>query len=227
VRIERPIRRNFCASEERIARLKEERAFQKLAKSRKRDPEARQQAIEEGRQKQQAILATLQDMAPLVYKDVRSFRSALKQAAKQRGIKLYAAMRDAIVEALSEPDETAEILVDRQGRPEPDSDRRDYERVPLDRSVEDYFAEEVQPYVPDAWVDEDYADEKDGGVGRVGYEINFNRYFYEYEPPRPLEEIEADIRELQTEIMMLLHGMTTSARASNTIGEQSDREADH
>ena len=102
----------------------------------------------------------------------------------------------------------AEILVDRQGRPEPDTDLRDYERVPLDRSVEDYVAEEVQPYVPDAWVDEDYVDEKDGGVGRVGYEINFNRYFYEYDPPRPLEEIEADIRKLQDEILEMLVEVT-------------------
>jgi type I restriction enzyme M protein len=120
-------------------------------------------------------------------------------------------MRDAIVEALGEPDETAEILVDRQGRPEPDSDLRDYERVPLDRSVEDYVAEEVEPYVPDAWVDEEYTDEQDGGVGRVGYEINFNRYFYAYEPPRPLGEIEADIRELQGEIVTMLEEMTDPA----------------
>lgn len=204
IRVERPLRLNFCPSEDRIRRLREERAFQKPAKSRKRDPEARQREIEEGKRKQEAILAMLRDMAPMVYKDVRSFRSALKRAAKDRGIKLYAAMRDAIVEALGEPDETAEILVDRQGRPEPDSDLRDYERVPLDRSVEEYFAEEVQPYVPDAWVEEDYVDEKDGGVGRVGYEINFNRYFYEYEPPRSLEEIEADIRDLQAQVFTML-----------------------
>jgi type I restriction enzyme M protein len=210
VRIERPLRLNFCACEERIPRLKEERAFQKLAESGKRDPEARRQAIEAGERKQEAILAMLRAMAPRVYKDVRSFRSAFKEAAKERGITLYAAMRDAIVEALGEPDETAEILVDRQGRPEPDTDLRDYERVPLDRSVEAYFEEEVQPYVPDAWVDEEYTDEQDGGVGRVGYEINFNRYFYAYEPPRPLEAIEADIRELQDEIVTLLEAMTAA-----------------
>jgi type I restriction enzyme M protein len=58
--------------------------------------------------------------------------------------------------------------------------------------------------VPDAWVDESYTDEKDGQAGRVGYEINFNRYFYEYEPPRPLEEIEAEIRAVEREIVGLL-----------------------
>ena len=204
IRVERPVRMNFCACEERIPRLKEERAFQKLAKSRKRDREARAQAIAEGQAKQAAILELLRAMEPVVYKDVRTFRAAFKKAAKARGIKLYAAMRDAIVEALGEPDESAAILVDRQGRPEPDTDLRDYERVPLDRTVEDYFAEEIAPHVDNAWVDEDYVDDLDGGVGQVGYEINFNRYFYEYEPPRPLEDIEADLRTLQDEIVTLL-----------------------
>jgi type I restriction enzyme M protein len=220
IRVERPMRLNFCPSEERIPRLKEERAFQKLARSRKRDPEARQKEIEEGNRKQEAILTMLRDMAPIVYKDVCSFRSAFKKAARQRGITLYAAMRDAIVEALGEPDETAEILVDRQGRPEPDTDLRDYERVPLERSVEEYFAEEVQPYAPDAWVDEDYVDEKDGSVGRVGYEINFNRYFYEYDPPRPLEEIESDIRHLQAEIVGMLEEITRSRRGADEAGDE-------
>jgi type I restriction enzyme M protein len=204
IRVERPVRMNFCACEERLPRLQEQRAFEKLAKSRKRDPEARAQAIAEGRAKQEEILELLRGMEPVVYKDVREFRTALKRAAKARGLTLYAAMRDAIVDALGVPDESAEILVDRQGRPVPDTDLRDYERVPLDRSVEEYFTEEVAPHVPDAWVDEEYVDEKDGGVGQVGYEINFNRYFYEYEPPRPLEAIEADLRTLEGEIVRML-----------------------
>jgi type I restriction enzyme M protein len=70
--------------------------------------------------------------------------------------------------------------------------------------VETYFEREVAPYVPDAWVDDTYADQRDGRVGRIGYETNFNRYFYEYEPPRPLEEITAEIREVEREIVALL-----------------------
>jgi type I restriction enzyme M protein len=58
--------------------------------------------------------------------------------------------------------------------------------------------------VPDAWVDESHTDSQDGEVGRVGYEINFNRYFYQYVPPRPLEEIDAELKELETEIAGLL-----------------------
>ena len=63
---------------------------------------------------------------------------------------------------------------------------------------------EVLPFVPDAWVDESYTDAADGGVGRVGYEINFNRCFYKYVPPRPLEEIDAELKALESEIAGLL-----------------------
>jgi type I restriction enzyme M protein len=208
IRVERPLRMNFQASPERIEELKEERAFQKIAKSRKRDPEKKQREIEAGKQKQRAILAMLHEMDPKVYKDVESFREVFKSKAEERGIQLYAATRDAIVDALGQRDETAAIMVDRQGRPEPDTDLRDYENVPLDEDVQAYFEREVKPYVPDAWIDEDYTDEKDGGIGRVGYEVNFNRYFYEYEPPRPLEEIEADIKVLQEEIVEMLEEVT-------------------
>ncbi len=76
--------------------------------------------------------------------------------------------------------------------------------MPLGEDVDDYFQREVKPHVPDAWLNTSVRDHKDGKVGRVGYEINFNRYFYQYTPPRPLEEIEADIRAVQKEIMELL-----------------------
>jgi type I restriction enzyme M protein len=76
--------------------------------------------------------------------------------------------------------------------------------VPLKEDWRDYMKREVLPFVPDAWVDESYRDAKDGDVGRVGYEINFNRYFYRYVPPRPLEEIDAELKALETEIASLL-----------------------
>jgi type I restriction enzyme M protein len=72
--------------------------------------------------------------------------------------------------------------------------------------VFEFVEREVKPWVPDAWIDEDYRDALDGGIGRVGYEINFNRYFYQYTPPRPLEEIDAEIREVEEEILGLLGG---------------------
>jgi type I restriction enzyme M protein len=62
----------------------------------------------------------------------------------------------------------------------------------------------MQPHVPDAWINTAIRDEKDGGVGKAGYEINFNRYFYKSQPPRPLEKIEADIKTLEREILEML-----------------------
>ena len=67
---------------------------------------------------------------------------------------------------------------------------RDYELVPFNEDWRTYIAREVTPFMADAWVDESYVDESDEGVGRVGYEISFSRYFYNY-VPRPIEEIQA------------------------------------
>jgi type I restriction enzyme M protein len=106
----------------------------------------------------------------------------------------------AVLAALSERDETADICRDRQGNPEPDADLRDTESVPLKVEVEEYFKREVLPHVPDAWIDHSKT--------KVGYEIPLNRHFYRYEPPRPLEEIEADIKALEGEIMTLLREVT-------------------
>jgi len=85
-------------------------------------------------------------------------------------------------------------------------DPADADGVPA--SVRTFFDREVKPHVPDAWIDTDKRDAKDGRVGLIGYEINFNRYFYKYVPPRPLEEIEADIKKLEGEIMEMLRGIT-------------------
>ena len=78
------------------------------------------------------------------------------------------------------------------------------ENVPLREDVESFFEREVKPHVPDAWIDTTRRDPQDGEVGLVGYEINFNRYFYEYRPPRPLKEIEADIQQVEKEIVAML-----------------------
>lgn len=97
---------------------------------------------------------------------------------------------------------------------QPDSDLRDNEDVPLtadtarggkvDEVNEAYFQREVAPHVKDAWIDASKKDALDNGVGIVGYEIPFNRHFYQYEPPRSLEEIDADLDVLSREIMAML-----------------------
>ena len=119
-------------------------------------------------------------------------------------LKLEAPLRKAVITALSERNETAEICLDKELNPEPDPDLRDTENVPLKEDIGQFFEREVKPHVPDAWVNTNLLDIKDGQVGRVGYEINFNRYFYVYQPPRPLEEIESEIQTLQADINTLL-----------------------
>ncbi|MDX8401159.1 MAG: class I SAM-dependent DNA methyltransferase [Mariprofundaceae bacterium] len=118
--------------------------------------------------------------------------------------KLKPAALKAVFKAFGEHDEAAEIIRDAKGHPLPDPDLRDHENVPLTESVEAYFEREVLPHVPDAWIDTSKKDKKDGEVGIVGYEINFNRYFYTYTPPRPLEEIDADLKQVEREIAELL-----------------------
>ncbi|NWF36071.1 class I SAM-dependent DNA methyltransferase [Mariprofundus sp. KV] len=98
----------------------------------------------------------------------------------------------------------AEVITDAKGNPLPDPNLRDNENVPMSESVEEYFEREVIPHVPDAWVDTSKKDKKDGEVGIVGYEINFNRYFYKYVPPRSLADIDAELKAVEGEIADLL-----------------------
>lgn len=83
---------------------------------------------------------------------------------------------------------------------EPDADQRDFENVPLNEDIDAYFKREVLPHVPDAWMDR--------AKDKIGYEINFNRQFYKYVPPRPLDEIDAELKQAEEEIMGLLREVT-------------------
>jgi type I restriction enzyme M protein len=122
----------------------------------------------------------------------------------------------ALVDAAQVADADGVLITDKKGNPKPDSDLRDNENVPLpaisvqwepdvaDRldtveyrsAINDYLAAEVHPYVPDAWADYDKT--------KIGYEIPLTRHFYEYTPPRPLAEIDAEIKQLEAEIQELL-----------------------
>lgn len=207
ITVERPLRLNFQGSPERIARLDGERGFQALAQS-KRTGAAGAKEQAEGRVQQEAIRNLLHDLSDVLFKDRGKFERLLDTALKNAGLKLPAPARKAILSALSERDETAAICRDSEGNPEPDPELRDTESVPLSETVEAFFDREVRPHVPDAWIDTTRRDPKDGEVGLVGYEINFNRYFYRYTPPRPLEEIEADIRAIEGDIVRMLGEVT-------------------
>ena len=114
----------------------------------------------------------------------------------------------AALACFGESDVSAQPVLDEKGNPQADADLREFENVPLKESIDDYFAREVLPHVPDAWIDTGKTDAKDGQVGIVGYEINFNRYFYVYQPPRPLAEIDADLKAVEAEIAALLGEVT-------------------
>ena len=96
----------------------------------------------------------------------------------------------------------------KKGQKTYDPDLRDTENVPLKEDINEYFEREVKPHVPDAWINEEIRDEKDGKAGKVGYEINFNRYFYKYVPPRNLHEIDVELKQVEREIAELLGKVT-------------------
>ena len=204
ITVERPLRLNFAATLERIARIEDERGFVNLAKSKKREGPARDAEVAEGKARQQAIrdaLATLAettDGETIANRD--EFTARLRAAAEAHDLRFTASERKAILAALSERDPQADICEDSKGNDEPDTGLRDTENVPLGEDIAAYMAREVHPHVPDAWVDH--------GKTKTGYEIPLNRHFYVYEPPRPLEVIEADLKTLETEIGHLLAEVT-------------------
>ncbi|MGI1663967.1 type I restriction-modification system subunit M [Palleronia sp. KMU-117] len=187
VRVERPLKLNFQVSAERLARLADQK------------PYARQDKAD-----QTAIEAALQTIEGQLFTNRSAFEKVLNKALKATGLKIGAPIKKAILSALSERDDEADICTDKDGKPEADSDLRDHELVPLSEDWRDYLEREVLPFVPDAWVDESHTDSTDKKVGRVGYEINFNRYFYQYVPPRPLDEIDAELKALESQIAGLL-----------------------
>ncbi|WP_158743036.1 class I SAM-dependent DNA methyltransferase [Acidisphaera sp. L21] len=226
VTVERPLRLNFEATPERIARLDEQSTFAGLAGSKKRK-DAKAVAAEEaaGRAMQDAIRAMLRKLAGKGrYMDRERFEVDLDAAARRVRMPLPTPIKKAIFAALGERDPMAEICCDGKGRPESDSELRDVENIPLPprtalplpmafgpdqpndalvtamRPVIDaYITAEVLPHVPDAWVNH--------AKTKVGYEIPINRHFYVYKPPRLLAAIEADIAELEGEIAGLLRGL--------------------
>ena len=204
ITVERPLRLNFQATQERIMRLEADSGFAKLASSTKKNEKARIEEIEAGKRRQEEIRNLLARCATehgaMLFKDRTVFLTALREVDRAAGVRLTALELKAVLSALGERDETAEICRDRDGNPEPDVDLRDTESVPLKESITEYLKREVLPHVPDAWIDETKT--------KIGYEIPLNRHFYRYEPPRPLEVIEADIRRLEKEIVKLLGDIT-------------------
>jgi type I restriction enzyme M protein len=124
------------------------------------------------------------------------FERRLDKAAAAAGVKIASPLRKATLGAIGEREEEAEICVGEDGNPEPDPELRDYENVPLKEDIHEYVEREVKPHVADAWIDEERT--------KVGYEIPLNRHFYKSTPPRPLDEIKAEIKTIEQDILKLL-----------------------
>ncbi|MGV0618256.1 class I SAM-dependent DNA methyltransferase [Mycolicibacterium elephantis] len=180
ITVERPLQLRFTPTADNIAEVLATKPAEKLSPG-----------------EHAALNNALTTLIGSEWKDRDQFVTDLKAALQAAGLtKPPAPLVKAIWSTIGEHDDTATIVTNRNGEPEPDPALRDTENVPLNEDIEDYFAREVLPHVPDAWIDHDKT--------KVGYEIPFTRHFYRYTPPRPLEEIQKDLRQLVSEIQDML-----------------------
>lgn len=192
ITVERPLRLNFHFNEERISRVIEEKGFTNLAVSKKKGDNGLVE-IQAGKELQRQIIKVLRSFpSEKLYKNREEVTKLLKDAFKEAGITIGAPVLKAVLAGLSEKDETAEICLKNKTEAEPDVDLRDTESVPLKENIEEYFAQEVLPHVPDAWID--YSKTK------TGYEIPFTRQFYKYTVLRSSTDIMEEIKALEAEI---------------------------
>jgi type I restriction enzyme M protein len=150
------------------------------------------------------VISVLETLKDKTFLDKVQFTEELSEGLKKASIKITKKLISVIVNELGKRDENAQTSRDSEGNIEADKELKDFERVPLNENVHDYFKREVKPYIPDAWIDESVRDEKDGQVGIVGYEIPFVRYFYKHTEPRKVEEIESEIKNAEVEVQQLL-----------------------
>ncbi len=167
-------------------------------------------------------------MGTAQFDDFNAFDDVLKQALKDANVKLETKEKKQFLDAITWKNADAEPVINKvvKGAENPlygqfsykckvvefvqDGDLRDAENIALNPNIsttdliESYFKREVQPHVPDAWINADKRDALDSEIGIVGYEIPFNRHFYVYEPPRDLSDIDADLDAVSREIMTLL-----------------------
>jgi type I restriction enzyme M protein len=187
ITVERPLRLRYEATEEGIERALASKPLQT------------ELAADDGTRRE-VLIAAMREAAAQGPRDEKAAMQALDSALLPRRIFPSTAAKKALVEGLAVRDDSAEPVT-KNGKPVPDTALRDTENVPLTEEVAGYMAREVLPYVPDAWVDESRT--------KTGYEIPFTRHFYEYTPPRPLEEIDAEIKQLEAEILELLREVVT------------------
>lgn len=196
IKVLRPLRLTLVLDNEGLSKLENESAWIKLA------PAHKDFWLE-------AISSLMgQEMK---YHWAEDFVAELIKSDEAKALKLKPSKGfiNALVNAFGNKDPDGEPVSDTSGGFVADSDLTDFENVPYLDDIQDYFAREVLPHVPDAYIDESFTDDKDKLLGRVGYEINFNRFFYTYQAPRNLHEIDADLKEVESEIAALLAEVAT------------------
>jgi type I restriction enzyme M protein len=195
ITVERPLRLRFEVTEETLAVFSESRTFKALGVPAKGagDPV---RALHDAEARQAAFLNVLRSLLGTSEPTRKGFAARLNAAFVAAKLTRDTKLEKGIWDAVSVPDPEGELQTDRKGNPLPDTDLRDNENVPLDESMDDFVKREVLPHVPDVWVDEDKT--------KIGYELPFTRHFYVYTPPRPLAEIDAEIKQLEGEIQALI-----------------------
>lgn len=203
VTIQQPLRLKFIINDESLERLKNNKTFLNDVPSKKKGEKGKEEN-KDWQELRASIYKALDELKGKIYMSRISFLESLEAILKEKDIKVPTKYIKIICQEIGEHDDEAEICKDKDGNPEADNDLKDVERVPLNDDIKKYFNSEVAPYLPDAWIDEDVVDEKDGKVGKVGYEIPFTRYFYKYILPREPEEIQSEIEILEKEIQKLM-----------------------
>ncbi|TCT10906.1 type I restriction-modification system subunit M [Paralcaligenes ureilyticus] len=191
ITVERPLRLSFQVTEARIQAVLEEKAIQKLGDGVRDNLGRALRSMDGG----------------VVYKNREQFRKVLKKALGAHDAPSGMAEMKVLLNTLGERDAEADVCMNK-GVPEADPSLRDYENVPLGESVRDCFEREVKPHVSDAWIDESKVDTQDGDLGVVGYEIPFNRHFYVFALPRPLEEIDRDLKACTDKIKQMIEALS-------------------
>jgi type I restriction enzyme M protein len=182
ITVERPLRVRWEVTDETVAALQASKAVTKL------DEEVRER-----------LVAAVEGLKGLSTTEGDAFAEKVRGVLAEVG-KLGKPVEKAVLAASMVRDPEAPAVTGKNGEPEPDPELRDFENVPLGEDMGEYMQREVLPFVEDAWLDESRT--------KVGYEIPFTRHFYKYVPPRPLEEIDAEIKELEQEILELLREVT-------------------
>ncbi|MFI2662595.1 type I restriction-modification system subunit M [Micromonospora carbonacea] len=182
ITVERPLKLRFEVTDETLTRIRDSKAIGRALDA-------------------EALATALKPLHGQSWPTKRAAWDALRTAMAAAGVPWPAGapFQKALREAIGVRDPEGEVQLVK-GQPEPDPELRDYENVPLDEDVEEYLRREVLPHVPDAWIDHEKT--------KTGYEIPFTRHFYVYKPPRPLAEIDAELKALEAEIQALLGEVT-------------------